>query len=626
MHKPRNIGKLRGMYKFITSFFILYSLISVVYGQIFIPERGLYIYSLVDIERTFDENEMNYVSLNPGQIPLNSFYKLNKDRFEFQIKDWFLRDWFILQDQFVFNLDLYISKFHAPTFLDAKRVEYKKFPFLNKKFYHLKSTPSLKEWGGLTHPPLKELDKSLDFYHSKFTTDAKILNDQRYFNPDLHLLIDRKSRSELTFQNKVDALEDKNSWLLKKKLIHEAKESILISSLVFVCDPSTKEIVNLLIKKHYEGLDVRVIVDRFISKLLGHRECLKQMRAEGIQVLEFKEFFKHNFKAIYHTKTLVTDFKQAIAGGTNLIDADNTSLGVNFKNRDVDLYIQGPMVADVAEQFIDNWNFHLSIHGNQSGFLQSLNKEKEKITNLKNLQRDLKLRGSAHYLETLSHKEKRMKGVCRFVAQMPHLDVHTIGKAYLQLLDQVQNHLIITDPIKSDSFTEDKRDLALIDKWDSFEMYNLLHTKVLDLAKKGKRVDYITTSIDMAGNENVAIMNERIQDQLSRGKKVRALWSYLKLIASNKYFGKPHFKNLLKDWAFVPNVYVWNHIAFMHSKIFYFDRIVASVGSYNFQHNATDQAYESTAICMDKNLNSQLDRILVQDMVNSIPLIFSHLE
>jgi phosphatidylserine/phosphatidylglycerophosphate/cardiolipin synthase-like enzyme len=79
----------------------------------------------------------------------------------------------------------------------------------------------------------------------------------------------------------------------------------------------------------------------------------------------------------------------------------------------------------------------------------------------------------------------------------------------------------------------------------------------------------------------------------------------------------------MTDWMPFKNVHIWKHMSFMHSKIFYFDRVVASIGSYNFQHNATDQAYESTAICMDEDLNRDLDKILVQDMANSIPLIFS---
>jgi phosphatidylserine/phosphatidylglycerophosphate/cardiolipin synthase-like enzyme len=216
-----------------------------------------------------------------------------------------------------------------------------------------------------------------------------------------------------------------------------------------------------------------------------------------------------------------------------------------------------------------------------------------------------------------------MAGVCRFIKQAPYEDRFSIGKAYLKLLDHVQNHLVITDPVKSDTLVIKPSHAPISEMMDSFEMFNQLHNKVQSLAKSGLPIDYITTNITMAGNENVAILNERIKDQLNVGKKLIANWSLVKLIASNSYYGRPHYKNLMTDWMPIKNVHIWTNISFMHSKIFYFDRVVASVGSYNFQHNATDQAYESTSICMDESLNRELDKILVMDMANSIPLIFS---
>jgi phosphatidylserine/phosphatidylglycerophosphate/cardiolipin synthase-like enzyme len=216
-----------------------------------------------------------------------------------------------------------------------------------------------------------------------------------------------------------------------------------------------------------------------------------------------------------------------------------------------------------------------------------------------------------------------MNGVCRFIKQAPYEDRHTIGKAYLTLLNQVERHLVITDPVKSDTLSLSMKDLPLMDKFDNFEMFNMLHRKVQEVARRGKKIDYITTNINMAGNENVAMMNERIKEQLEAGKNLWANWSLGKLMASNNYYGKPHYKNLMTDWLPLPTVNIWTNMNFLHSKIFYFDRIAASVGSLNFQHNATDQAYESTTICLDENLNNKLDRLLVEDMANSIPLIFS---
>lgn len=595
------------------------------FGQAFYPERGDYQHGIQQINEALKAGGLGYLFLKPEKVLPHATYRLNLPRNEYQVKDWFQKDWYSLQDMFGLDFAAFLDSEGATTFNQAKRRQYRKFAFDKKKFYHHKSVPTMREWGGLTHPPVKKLDRPLEDFHGEFAPLNYKNIQSSYFDPELQNQIDNASRSELTFDNSLQALEDIDAYHGKKWLITKARESILMSSLVFVCDKSTRKIVELLIEKHREGVKVRVMVDGFISKLLHHRECPQIMRRAGIEVMETKGFFKHKGKAIYHTKTLVIDNAEAIAGGQNMIDADNTSRGTDFKNRDIDLYVQGPMVSDISRQFMENWNYYLKTYGNEKGKLSSMDHDYHQLLQKLQEERDEGLRGRHLYQKILGSPETRMRGVCRFIKQAPHEDRHTVGKAYLLLLDKLSRYLVITDPIKADTVVERKRDLPLIDRWDSFDMFNQLHLKVQQLARSGKKLDYITTNIDMAGNENVAMMNERIKEQLEEGQDFRANWSFLKLFASNKYYGGDHYRNLLHDWAPIPSVNVWTHISFMHSKIFYFDRIVASIGSVNFQHNATDQAYESTSICMDDELNRQLDRILVTDMANSIPLIYSDL-
>jgi phosphatidylserine/phosphatidylglycerophosphate/cardiolipin synthase-like enzyme len=596
-------------------FLSLIALSSMAYGQsVFIPENGKYIYNMNVISTKM--RGLPYLTLKKTN---NYVYKLDARRNEFIVKDWFQKDWYILQDMFSLNTDEFSRSQNSLTFNEAKRKQYSKFQFDKKGFFHYKTIPAMKEWGGLTHPPLKSISGPLEKFDSKFAAiDYKFVKSP-YFSPILQLDIDKLTKSELTFGNKVIPLADRDVFEKKKQLIRNARESILMSSLVYVCDKGTKEIVNLLIKKHREGVDVRIITDGFIGKILGHTACLKTMRNAGIQVVETKDFFKHKLKAIYHTKTLVTDFNEAVAGGHNMIDADNISRGTDFMNRDVDVYIKGPMVTDIAKQFVENWAYQtLYVKG-----LKRLTKFENTVVSKLKQERQDGVRGIEFYNQILSNPETRMNGVCRFIKQAPYQDRHSIGKAYLKLLDRVQRHLVITDPVKADTYVGKPTDAPISEMMDSFEMFNQLHVKVQRLAKRGLPIDYITTNINMAGNENVAMMNERIKEQLDDGKKLLANWSLAKLVASNSYYGKPHYNNLMKDWMPFKNVHVWKHMSFMHSKIFYFDRVVASIGSYNFQHNATDQAYESTAVCMDESLNRALDKILVQDMANSIPLIFS---
>src|SRR5690606_3271200 len=129
------------------------------------------------------------------------------------------------------------------------------------------------------------------------------------------------------------------------------------------------------------------------------------------------------------------------------IDADNTSRSTDFKNRDIDLYVKGPMVTDIAKQFAENWRYQSTQDNN---FRPLLTLEAQVRRKLKQ-EADAGLRGARYYNRILTNKSDRMNGVCRFIKQAPYEDRHTIGKAYLKLLNKLSHHLVITDPIKSDT-------------------------------------------------------------------------------------------------------------------------------------------------------------------------------
>jgi phosphatidylserine/phosphatidylglycerophosphate/cardiolipin synthase-like enzyme len=590
--------------------------------SLFIPENGRYDISNDDVLKLMQDSGMDWVSSTPDRMVPSARYKLLKRPNEFRIKNWYRYDWYKLQDMFNLDEENFISHYKASTFNEAKKIQYAGFPFDTKRNYHRKTIPSMSEWGGLTHPPVKALTMPLEKYHSGYAPIDYSKSQSEFFSPELQAELDQITGSELTFGNKLDILEDRESFERKKHLIRTARESIFMSSLAFACDKSSRELVNLLIDRHRDGIDVRVITDNMISTLLGYKECPDLMRRAGIEVIMTNDFWKYNKKSIYHSKALVTDLKYSIAGGHNMLDADNLSRGVDFKNRDIDLYADGAMATDVAEHFIRNWNYHVTLQKRKLG-LTLLDDAAKKIEETKVRERSEGKRGASLYSKKLATKNTRMAGVCRFISQDPYRDGQTVTKAYLKLIDHTKNYLAITDPVKSDTFVANKKQLPLFERMDTFEMFNLLHEKVQDFMKRGKKVDYLTTSMNMAGNENVAIMNEHIANDLEGRHPIKANWHFGVLTFSNNFYGKPHFKNLLKDYVPFPNTTVWTHISFLHSKIFYFDRIAASIGSVNFQHNATDHGYESTAICMDEELNRQLDRVMVQDMANSMPLVFA---
>ena len=584
-------------------------------GQsLFLPEMGKYSYSAEDVSREII-NELPWVTVQTSK--LKGHYKFLKKTSEFQKENWFQEDWYSLQDQFSLNPEVFIASEKAPSFVEAKRSQYKSFPFRKMALSYAKKLPSMKEWGGLTHPPVKNLNLPLERYHSGFgPLDYRAL-ESPYFSENLQNKIDDLSQSELSFNNKVAALADHEAYLKKRELILKAKESILISTLVFVCDTTGTELSNILIAKKQQGLDIKIMVDKTISKLIGAQDCPRKLKQAGIEVIETRDFTKYKGLTIHHTKTMVIDSKIAVAGGMNIIDADHLSKMTNFMNRDVDLFIEGPLVLDVIKQFVENWNYQVKLKPSH----QPLHELSDWIKKETLLQRQRGERGREYYRSILLDPDRRMKGVCRFIKQAPYSNPHSIGQTYVELLSHVKNSIVITDPLKSDGHRKYALEGLPIGWFDSYEMFNQLHDAVQTAAKKGITIDYLTTSLPMAGSENVPVLNKKIADDKEDEKILSANYSWLKLTASNYFFGRPHFRNLLKDWVPFENVHVWTHISFMHSKIFYFDRVLASVGSYNFNHSSTDQAYESTTLCMDESLNQQLDQILVQDMVNSLPLL-----
>lgn len=315
------------------TFFAVYvlSALSLQAASIFVPENGKFDYDLAGITQNFKNHQNDYVTLRSEFAKSVEVYKLDAIKNEYQIRNYYQRDLYKLQDMFVLNSDAYMKSQNARTFNEAKRTQYSKFIFNHKKLTHQKTTPAMKEWGGLTHPPVKKLTMPLQKYDENFgAIDYKKISSP-YFNPALQREIDQVSRSELSFRNTVKALADRDAFLAKKRLIKNATTTIFMSSLVFVCDKSTRELVELLIDKHHEGVDVKIIADGTVGKILGHRECIELMRNAGIDVIETKDFFKHKLKAIYHTKTLVVDFREAIAGGQNMLDADNLSRGTDFQ-------------------------------------------------------------------------------------------------------------------------------------------------------------------------------------------------------------------------------------------------------------------------------------------------------
>ncbi|MBT4792970.1 MAG: phosphatidylserine/phosphatidylglycerophosphate/cardiolipin synthase family protein [Halobacteriovoraceae bacterium] len=635
----------------IFSLFFLFSF-SVLSATDFNYEKGNYSYSQDEITQSLRAAGIKYFSVGKNQK--NDLYKLNHKK-QFQIKNWFDKKWFSLQENYEFNHDEFIHYFSDETFNQAKINYYSQFNFNKRLLIHEQELNFFKEWGGLNHPPvsmqLNQLEKYSRFYHPIDYEDVP----STLYTESFHKKLDNISNTELSFNNEVYLLEDKKSYAKKIELIKNAKKHIFMSTLIFADDKSSSKLTDELILKANNGVAVYVIVDDLVSTIGTKRSNIKKMKKSPIHLIEANDFFKYYGSTVYHNKKLVVDFEQAIVGGQNILDADNISNGIDFKNRDLDLYVIGPLVSDIANGFLEDFNyFHkkllikfqkklsnelprhrkvnparisFMIRKNLSKYLawkKSLHKLDLALNASINLQKNQSKRGAKHYGHVLSDPELRTKGVCRFVQQAPYSDLHLIGKTYLHYLNNTKSYLGIMNPQVLDQKYKSKSDRKFLEKNDRFIMYDKLHDQVMSMAEEDDfHIDLLTSGPEVAGNEATIVLVSRLRRHLKSNSIFKANIDLYLMDWVNNHFGNTQYTNLLRDYAPKENIDVWAHISYLHSKVFYFDRLVASVGSYNMHHNATDHTFENTIFCQDVKLNKQLDEIFVRDMVNSIPLKFN---
>jgi cardiolipin synthase len=144
------------------------------------------------------------------------------------------------------------------------------------------------------------------------------------------------------------------------ELIETAERTIHVTTYILGRDAVGRDILERLVRRASEGLEVRLLLDSVGCWRVSHR-FLAPLTAAGAKVAFFMPMFRlpHRGRANLrnHRKLIVTDGRKAIAGGMNLAgeymgpDADPK------RWRDLSLVVEGPAVHDLAEMFASDWKF-----------------------------------------------------------------------------------------------------------------------------------------------------------------------------------------------------------------------------------------------------------------------------
>lgn len=477
--------------------------------QDFIENSYKYDLSISDIGDEIDSSIDEIKFLNSNN---NILYRLN-DNNEYQSEGYLFADIKSLQKNFHFDIARFIEKSDADDLNSAKRLFYSEFDFNDNSIRYILPYYVPREWGGAAHPPVHKIEYDLDLYSKDYIKlDYKNI-DSMFFEPKFHKALDKSTNSDLTIGNNLQLFQDNKSYDKKIELIKNAKKQIWIANLIIGCDKYASKLNDLLIKKHNEGVEVKVIVEGIADRYFKDLSCAYKLKKAGIQVFRKSDIFrfiKYKGFSVFHNKQIIIDLSIAMIGGQNLNKADLASKGTDFLNRDSDVLIQGPAVLDIISSYLDTWDyFRNKITTRKSKYIDLKAKYKDYLSQTRLVQNKLAQRGQKNYKDWLTNKNTRMNGVCRFINQTPFNNKNAIAKAMIAYMDNSKTYIAWTDQLRTLSQSSQRE--GLLNKLSRFTWYNKMYNSLINFAsKENSKIDWITSSTESSGNEHVMLLKDKV--------------------------------------------------------------------------------------------------------------------
>ncbi len=184
-----------------------------------------------------------------------------------------------------------------------------------------------------------------------------------YLNSPIEKLLRANSIAGAVGENEVTLCKDGvEAYKNIIKMLKNAKESIYITTYILKKDETTKNIVEILIKKAKEGVEVKLLIDSIGSfKLELNPDILKPLKEAGGDFVFFMSVFKKPITSKLnlrnHRKMIIVDKKIVLSGGMNI--AKEYISYKYHKNMWVDLsfIIKGRAAMHYFEIFKFDWEF-----------------------------------------------------------------------------------------------------------------------------------------------------------------------------------------------------------------------------------------------------------------------------
>ena len=204
---------------------------------------------------------------------------------------------------------------------------------------------------------LEDLKKKLLYYAKASIKPEDISSD----NSELAAMLIKDLHSPLSRHNSIKLLlngEEKFPELMEA--LENAKHHIHMEYYIYEYDEIGNKIIELLIRKAKEGVQVRFIYDDFGSPTIK-KKTEKTLRDAGAEIHPFHKvhFYLLANRINYrnHRKIVVIDGQTGFVGGINVSDRYINKKKGQLYWRDTHLRIDGPGVYYLQYLFLADWNF-----------------------------------------------------------------------------------------------------------------------------------------------------------------------------------------------------------------------------------------------------------------------------
>lgn len=383
--------------------------------------------------------------------------------------------------------------------------------------------------------------------------------------------------------NKVKLLTNGiNSYSKRWEILENAKSRIYLSTFSFMKDNTTKKLVETLIKKLQEGIEVKIIYDDIVNRTTFVGPLLKKLVEAGAETCNYNylweglipkrnngNFYKQlsliaklKLKQHYHEKYLIVDSKYLILGGINW--GDKYAYGGIKEEawRDTDVYIEGPVVSDVQLQFLFDF---------------------EKYSKWK----EVKTKYSNKYYKYILENE---------------FNIDEVKQKYGNTFGLIEN----AGDIRVSYIGHKPYDEISLPLTNVFLKYIKEAKKRIYWGCHGIRppkiyLEYFIDAVNR-GVEVVLITNSKYS---AKTLMIRGLLGWMYLECSK------HYKDLLKNNI---RIFEWTKKGAYHSKTLLIDDDFVSIGSYNIARGSAFHHSESNVIIQDAKFNSIVFNQFLEDL------------